>query len=1630
MKQGNAEVSRQHDQSLGNKESKYIFPIGVTAKEEKQVTSGVSLVSSSQELVPLPTCGEGDCAIHAVLGQWDGSRVICSNPSEQRVILAKAMRQAARGSCIYQLMVEGIQEVIRVGTRIGDNAEELQKKYHAFLTEKNILSSDLWDIFAVEMMEHPSIGEYVAKYHQLGMDATDYHKFHDALNRNKNQLYELLTRTSSLHQAFDDYNRRSTSDFDWYTAISPQVIEEYIGFVSTPRNWLLPSEVAIMAEAFQYHINYYPALGAQVMPFSPRHKRKVTIRFNSYGRHFERLVTRAEHTLLNRAPVKNSLKFFPQPSTVNKNLFLPPLAAPLSPLSSTPITVDNLMTIFPPSDESSTYQVSHLLPAGTRGTIYQLQVFLNRLISLLLNEKLFSAELESKDLGNLDDSVIFIEDPQNKKIIEVESYQVKYYDHDIKSEDFIQGEKKKNKSDEKDGKEKKDRVKKMNIGKFFDGWLSLRAKFPHLKPEQIHCILYTNAGLDGILQKCMTGSRFNEFFIDGSEKIHLLHTKKLSKNFLTKLKNSPLPARSSSQVWDLLNKNKIIDNNGYFTKYATTRENFSIDLAGYPAETQKNINEHLEELRQWVQEDFFSVLSNNVIKYLSKKGKHPDLVQLSIDKKDEFKELFKLFLKSLIFQIKQPNLEATNVEIQKNIKIYLRKDPAQIFICLYYALQEWFLNEKQAGNNPRITTQLMKMLLKAAVAQSHDLIVLRTNSSVALKNISYVCGMRSIKRNELPSLQVALKKDKMIAVIGTKGIGKSGLVKQALTHYHPDHYLFIQASELLQDPALRERLLNVFQMIKTIELVVIDSAEQLLELPEKILKEFLLSLKKIDRTVLFTITAEAAHQSFFNLIPCRIAVEPLTVPQIMGAFPTLDRYQNIESVISLASIPFYLSAIWQLTERLSAERCHDLLNPTHTNIDAELINWVVQGKHASQAQERRLVWQHLAVKIASSKTGLSQFFALSPKLQGISLLISDSVLVARENEYRFSHDLFFEHGLLAFWLQKWEIATTEETLVNFWQQLPNQLVAPGTLRVLERWFLSYREKLKESLIQHAKIVAAVQYFHSLMAIAVISEDKDLLQAFLSVGGSVLSPLLHDVLNHAETTYILLALEYDAPVALQLLLQYGVVAHHPKAGVFTQQSSIARYRQEEKISCSENKAMDSESDENEGDDSNKENEGDSEEEEGFNLFAHGSDESEGEQSPNEAIEDDLAETPLTRFLDCTDKYFQIDFINPYDTWNNFDYDEDVIIDRSLERPEPNYNHYYIHIAAMQNKTRCLSVLIEYYKQHKQSPVLELRNEYDETPLHMAVLKRAYDCVNLLLAADVSIDVSDDWRETALHNAAYIDDMQLMQNLLNRGADPNHLNDVGLSPFHIALVNYNLEAVKFFLEHGADLSIEPFQNSPDDREVTVANLLARVSEKKGTPTRMEEFVLSLVRLLNYGQETENCCWGKRCKKLDMKKRQIQFEQVEQLMALVEHRARLSENYLCFEYIDEASELDYALENEDFDRLYELSDFILNDQSNITFVLQAELDDDHREALLSFLCKKANQEQSRNLQAVAEKEDDEILLELLDLGNGNEGDEVAENEGDEMNQDGSVMGEMANNSEEGEEGEEERTAKRIKL
>lgn len=117
----------------------------------------------------------------------------------------------------------------------------------------------------------------------------------------------------------------------------------------------------------------------------------------------------------------------------------------------------------------------------------------------------------------------------------------------------------------------------------------------------------------------------------------------------------------------------------------------------------------------------------------------------------------------------------------------------------------------------------------------------------------------------------------------------------------------------------------------------------------------------------------------------------------------------------------------------------------------------------------------------------------------------------------------------------------------------------------------------------------------------------------------------------------------------------------------------------------------------------------------------------------------------------------------------------------------------------------------------------------TPLHQAILRRKPEIVDLLLEHGADVLAADASDRTPLHMAVARGDARVVDTLLRRGADPARRDRQGWTPLHHAAAKGETEIARLLLAHGTDPNVlsalggTPLHEAAAGGSVEVARLL---------------------------------------------------------------------------------------------------------------------------------------------------------------------------------------------------------------
>ena len=115
------------------------------------------------------------------------------------------------------------------------------------------------------------------------------------------------------------------------------------------------------------------------------------------------------------------------------------------------------------------------------------------------------------------------------------------------------------------------------------------------------------------------------------------------------------------------------------------------------------------------------------------------------------------------------------------------------------------------------------------------------------------------------------------------------------------------------------------------------------------------------------------------------------------------------------------------------------------------------------------------------------------------------------------------------------------------------------------------------------------------------------------------------------------------------------------------------------------------------------------------------------------------------------------------------------------------------------SRCLPVFLSTQPWLK----LEFALRYGGSPLHYATSQGHQNVVELLLNMGADSNLANKGGCTPLHLAAISNNEDIVKLLINKGANPNVADMNGKTPIHFTEINGQKDVVKMLLDAGADM-----------------------------------------------------------------------------------------------------------------------------------------------------------------------------------------------------------------------------------
>lgn len=250
---------------------------------------------SSVQLEILNTLGDGNCAFHAILGQLrvQGTNepvVVCDNVQAERKRVADAVRTCIRSGNrqdpFFMLIAEVLRDVV-THPEFPTSLSRIKAYNEQRVNERGERLTAATQILEANLRQHREIYNYIE---QNSREANFMAKFQACLELNQGQLRRWIAADNQLNAHFTEY-KNASADINFlenYLLGTPTVVEEYAQYLERFGNWLLSSELKIIAHVNEVSVEFYYG-DTHTGTFNRGRNRTVLVRHDGSA-HYEQLV--------------------------------------------------------------------------------------------------------------------------------------------------------------------------------------------------------------------------------------------------------------------------------------------------------------------------------------------------------------------------------------------------------------------------------------------------------------------------------------------------------------------------------------------------------------------------------------------------------------------------------------------------------------------------------------------------------------------------------------------------------------------------------------------------------------------------------------------------------------------------------------------------------------------------------------------------------------------------------------------------------------------------------------------------------------------------------------------------------------------------------------------------------------------------------------------------------------------------------------------------------------------------------------------------------------------------------------------------------------------------------------------
>lgn len=249
-----------------------------------------------EEPVAKVTIGQGDCAFHALLGVSSGGPYYCADVTKKRKEVYDALTADDMSAELKIAVICSIRSLVMDGridiiSRVGKHSLKLFRDYKAFEATDGDRAKSAWLQFETMLKRFGSVKAFIDERSPLGKKPTVRNlreQFYDVLSQTDDSLKKTINSIPDLHQAYRVYQEAHSAIFPWEARVS-SCIREYASYIRRDGQWLLFSDLAILAVVFKKRVIYYATLASAPDTINPSATEEVIISFNGID-HYERVI--------------------------------------------------------------------------------------------------------------------------------------------------------------------------------------------------------------------------------------------------------------------------------------------------------------------------------------------------------------------------------------------------------------------------------------------------------------------------------------------------------------------------------------------------------------------------------------------------------------------------------------------------------------------------------------------------------------------------------------------------------------------------------------------------------------------------------------------------------------------------------------------------------------------------------------------------------------------------------------------------------------------------------------------------------------------------------------------------------------------------------------------------------------------------------------------------------------------------------------------------------------------------------------------------------------------------------------------------------------------------------------------